>query len=211
MEGINMENWIINFMEQFGYLGTFLMILLENVFPPIPSEVILTFGGFMTTNTDMTVIGVVTSATAGSVTGAAILYGIGRLLNVNKLEKIISRFGNILRVKVSDIQKANSWFARYGYKAIFLCRMIPLVRSLISIPAGMGNMKFNFFLLYTTAGTLIWNIVLVSAGAILGESWQSVLDFMNVYSSITYTILGLTFFVFCVLWLLKRKRNLKIS
>ncbi|KZL89284.1 DedA family protein [Clostridium magnum] len=206
-----MENWIINFMEQFGYLGTFLMILLENVFPPIPSEVILTFGGFMTTNTDMTVIGVVTSATAGSVAGAAILYGIGRLLNVNKLEKIISCFGNILRVKVSDIQKANSWFARYGYKAIFFCRMIPLVRSLISIPAGMENMKFNLFLLYTTAGTLIWNIVLVSAGAILGESWQSVLDFMSVYSSITYTILGLTFFVFCVLWFLKRKRNLKIS
>lgn len=206
-----MENWIINFMEQFGYLGTFLMILLENVFPPIPSEVILTFGGFMTTNTDMTVIGVVTSATAGSVAGAAILYGIGRLLNVNKLEKIISRFGNILRVKVSDIQKANSWFARYGYKAIFFCRMIPLVRSLISIPAGMANMKFNLFLLYTTAGTLIWNIVLVSAGAMLGESWQSVLDFMNVYSSITYTILGLTFVVFCALWFLKRKRNLKIS
>lgn len=211
MEGNNMENWIINFMEQFGYLGTFLMILLENVFPPIPSEVILTFGGFMTTNTDMTVIGVVTSATAGSVAGAAILYGIGRLLNVNKLEKIISRFGNILRVKVSDIQKANSWFARYGYKAIFFCRMIPLVRSLISIPAGMANMKFNLFLLYTTAGTLIWNIVLVSAGAILGESWQSVLDFMNVYSSITYTILGLAFVVFCALWFLKRKRNLKIS
>lgn len=211
MEGTNMENWIINFMEQFGYLGTFLMILLENVFPPIPSEVILTFGGFMTTNTDMTVIGVVTSATAGSVAGAAILYGIGRLLNVNKLEKIISRFGNILRVKVSDIQKANSWFARYGYKAIFFCRMIPLVRSLISIPAGMANMKFNLFLLYTTAGTLIWNIVLVSAGAMLGESWQSVLDFMNVYSSITYTILGLTFVVFCALWFLKRKRNLKIS
>lgn len=211
MEGNNMENWIINFMEQFGYLGTFLMILLENVFPPIPSEVILTFGGFMTTNTDMTVIGVVTSATAGSVAGAAILYGIGRLLNVNKLEKIISRFGNILRVKVSDIQKANSWFARYGYKAIFFCRMIPLVRSLISIPAGMANMKFNLFLLYTTAGTLIWNIVLVSVGAILGESWQSVLDFMNVYSSITYTILGLAFVVFCALWFLKRKRNLKIS
>lgn len=206
-----MESWIINFMEHFGYLGTFLMILLENVFPPIPSEVILTFGGFMTTNTGMTVVGVVTSATAGSVAGAIILYGIGRLLNVNKLEKIINRFGNILRVKVSDIQKANSWFNRYGYKAIFFCRMIPLVRSLISIPAGMANMKFNFFLLYTTIGTLIWNIVLVSAGAVLGESWQSVLGFMDVYSNITYTILGIAIFIFCVIWYFKKKRDLKVS
>jgi membrane protein DedA with SNARE-associated domain len=133
------------------------------------------------------------------------------MLNVNKLEKIISRFGNILRVKVSDIQKTNSWFTRYGYKAIFFCRMIPLVRSLISIPAGMANMKFNQFLLYTTAGTLIWNIVLVYAGAVLGESWETVLGFMDVYSSITYTILGIAIATFYVIWFLRRKRNIKLS
>ncbi len=206
-----MQQWIINFMEHFGYLGTFLMILLENVFPPIPSEVILTFGGFMTTNTDMTIIGVVTSATFGSVAGAVVLYGIGRMINVNKLEKIISRFGHILRIKVSDIQKANSWCTRYGYKAIFLCRMIPLVRSLISIPAGMVSMKFNIFLIYTTVGTMIWNIALVSAGAILGESWQSILGFMDVYSNIIYAILGLVIIAFCTIWFLKKKRILKIS
>jgi membrane protein DedA with SNARE-associated domain len=204
-----MESLIINFMEHFGYFGTFLMILLENVFPPIPSEVILTFGGFMTTNTSMTVIGVVTSATAGSVAGAVVLYGIGRLFNVNKLEKIISRFGHILRIKVSDIDKANSWFTRYGYKAIFLCRMIPLIRSLISVPAGMANMKFNFFIIYTTAGTLIWNIILVSAGAVLGESWEKILGFMDVYSNITYAILGLVLVIFGVLWFYKRKPNFK--
>ena len=208
---INMQQWIINFMESFGYLGTFLMILLENVFPPIPSEVILTFGGFMTTNTSMTVIGVVISATVGSVAGAVILYGIGRLLNVNRLEKIISRFGHILRVKARDIQKANSWFSRYGYKTIFFCRMIPLVRSLISIPAGMANMKFNLFLLYTTVGTLIWNIALVSAGAVLGGSWQSVLGFMDVYSNIIYAILGLAIVTLSFIGFLKRKGNLKIS
>jgi len=206
-----MQQWIINFMESFGYLGTFLMILLENVFPPIPSEVILTFGGFMTTNTSMTVIGVVISATVGSVAGAVILYGIGRLLNVNRLEKIISRFGHILRVKARDIQKANSWFSRYGYKTIFFCRMIPLVRSLISIPAGMANMKFNLFLLYTTVGTLIWNIALVSAGAVLGGSWQSVLGFMDVYSNIIYAILGLAIVTLSFIGFLKRKGNLKIS
>jgi LPXTG-motif cell wall-anchored protein len=198
-------------MEQFGYLGTFLMILLENVFPPIPSEVILTFGGFMTTNTSMTIIGIVTSATAGSVLGAIILYGIGHLLNVQRLENIVNRWGHILRIKVSDIHKANSWFNRYGYRTIFFCRMIPLVRSLISIPAGMANMKFSLFVLYTTAGTLIWNIVLVCAGAILGESWETILDFMDIYSNIAYTILGLVLVIFISLLFLRRRRKVKTS
>lgn len=206
-----MENWIIHFMEQFGYLGTFLMILLENVFPPIPSEVVLTFGGFMTTNTSLTIIGVVASATAGSVLGAIILYGIGRLLNVNTLEKIINRFGRILRVKVSDIHRANAWFNRYGYTTIFFCRMVPLVRSLISIPAGMANMKFSLFVLYTTLGTLIWNIALVYAGAALSESWTEILDFMDVYSNITLAVLGLIFIIFCILWFIKRKRSQKVD
>jgi membrane protein DedA with SNARE-associated domain len=206
-----MQSWIINFMEHFGYLGTFLMILLENIFPPIPSEVILTFGGFMTTNTGMTVLGVVTSATAGSVAGAGMLYGIGKLLNVQKLEKLINRYGHILRLKVSDIHKANSWFNRYGYGTIFFCRMVPLVRSLISIPAGMANMKFSLFLLYTTAGTLIWNIVLVSAGAALGESWGDILEFMDVYSHITYTILGIVIVIFSIVFIIKRKHSLNAS
>ncbi|MDF2506041.1 DedA family protein [Clostridium sp.] len=206
-----MQIWITNFMEQFGYLGTFLMILLENVFPPIPSEVILTFGGFMTTNTSMTIIGIVTSATAGSVLGAIILYGIGHLLNVQRLENIVNRWGHILRIKVSDIHKANSWFNRYGYRTIFFCRMIPLVRSLISIPAGMANMKFSLFVLYTTAGTLIWNIVLVCAGAILGESWETILDFMDIYSNIAYTILGLVLVIFISLLFLRRRRKVKTS
>lgn len=206
-----MENWIINFMEQFGYLGTFLMILLENVFPPIPSEVILTFGGFMTTNTGLTVFGVITSATAGSVAGAIVLYGIGKLFNVDKLEKIINKYGHILRVKVSDIDKANSWFNRYGYATIFFCRMVPLIRSLISLPAGMANMKFSLFVIYTALGTLIWNIILVCAGAVLGDSWGNILSLMDVYSNITYVILILAFMIFAASWLIKRKRSKKIS
>lgn len=203
-----MQSWITNFMENFGYLGTFLMILLENVFPPIPSEVVLTFGGFMTTTTKITVTGVVLSATAGSVAGAIVLYGIGRLLNVNKLEKIIERWGHILKIKISDLHRANSWFDRYGNRTIFFCRMIPLIRSLISIPAGMANMKFSFFVIYTTAGTLIWNIILVSAGAVLGNSWEKVVDIMDTYSTITYSLLGLAF-VFVVIWFYKKNTKSK--
>ena len=144
-----MENWITQFMEQYGYIGVFLMIALENVFPPIPSELILPFGGFMTTQpTGMTVPGVVIAATAGSVVGAVILYGIGLLLDVERLEKIIDRWGHILRITKEDIHKADAWFDKYGIWTVLFCRMVPLIRSLISIPAGMSNMKFSLFIIF---------------------------------------------------------------
>ena len=202
-----MQNWITHFMEQFGYFGIFLMIALENVFPPIPSEVILTFGGFMTTYTDLTVPGVILAATLGSVIGAVILYGIGLLLDVERLEKIIDRWGHILRVKKEDIRKADSWFDKYGYWTVFFCRMIPLIRSLISIPAGMSNMKFGMFLLFTTLGTLIWNVVLVSLGALLGDSWEDILAFMDVYSNIAYAVIAVAAVVFVVLFIRKWKKS----
>jgi membrane protein DedA with SNARE-associated domain len=173
-------------MEKFGYIGTFLLILLENVFPPIPSEVILTFGGFMTTSTSMTVIGTIIAATIGSLLGAVILYYIGHILNRERLDVIVKKYGHILRLKLSDLDKADAWFDKYGYRTIFFCRMVPILRSLISIPAGMAEMKFNLFLLYTTLGTLIWNTALVTAGAMLGENWEKVLEFMDVYSNIAY-------------------------
>ena len=199
-----MENWITQFMEQYGYLGVFLMIALENVFPPIPSEIILPFGGFMTTYTSMTVTGVVIASTAGSVVGAMILYGIGLLLDVERLEKIIDRFGNILRVTKEDIHKADAWFDKYGIWTVLFCRMVPLIRSLISIPAGMSNMKFWLFIVFTTAGTLIWNIILVSVGAALGENWDRILEFMDIYSNIAYTIIGLGIIIFLVYFFNKK-------
>lgn len=206
-----MKDWITQLMENFGYFGTFLLIALENIFPPIPSEVILTFGGFMTTRTEMTILGVVAYATAGSTAGAIILYGIGRLLNIDRLEKIIGRWGHILRVRIEDVHKANNWFNRYGYLTIFFCRMIPLIRSLISIPAGISNMKFRVFLPLTIAGTLIWNIILVWAGASLGESWEEVLRFMDIYSNITYTGIGLSTIVFATIWISKRRQKIKVK
>jgi len=202
-----MQTWIITFMENFGYLGTFLLILLENVFPPIPSEVILTFGGFMTTNTNMTIVGVVLSATLGSVSGAFILYKIGNIVNVTKLESIVKRWGHILRLKIEDIQKTDTWFHRYGNKAVFFCRMVPIVRSLISIPAGMYKMELKTFLLYTTAGTLIWNIILVSAGAVLGEAWEKILIFMDMYSTIIYIILFVAVIALLLFKFFHKKNN----
>lgn len=199
-----MQEWIVEVMEQYGYIGIFLMIALENVFPPIPSEVILTFGGFMTTYTNLTVPGVVVFATAGSVAGAIILYGVGRLLNVERLESIVDRWGRILRVTKEDLHRASDWFNRYGYWTVLFCRMVPLVRSLISIPAGMSKMNFRLFLLFTIIGTALWNVILVSIGAILGESWDEILAFMDVYSHITYAVIGLSVVVFA-LWFYRKK------
>lgn len=201
-----MQNWITDFMEQWGYIGVFLMIALENIFPPIPSEIILPFGGFMTTYTSMTVPGVVIVSTAGSVFGAILLYGIGLLLDVERLEKIVERWGSILRVTKKDIWKADAWFDRYGIWTVLFCRMVPLVRSLISIPAGMSNMKFGIFIVFTFIGTLIWNIILVTVGAALGDNWEKITHFIEIYSNVAYTIIGIGLVVFLILYFRKKRK-----
>ncbi|MDF2904435.1 MAG: hypothetical protein K0S25_2073 [Bacillus sp. (in: firmicutes)] len=201
-----MESWITHFMEQYGYLGVFLLMFLENVFPPIPSELILTFGGFMTTYSDMNILGVIFAATGGSVLGAVILYGVGLLIDVERLLKIIDKWGKYLRIKQKDILKADDWFDRRGYWTVLFCRMIPFVRSIISIPAGMSNMKFLLFLFFTTVGTLIWNLFLVTAGALLGKSWDKVLYYMGIYSNIIYCILGVLVFVYLIITFKKKRK-----
>lgn len=203
-----MNNWITEFMEQFGYFGVFLLIALENVFPPIPSEVILTFGGFMTTYTNLTVPGVIIVSTLGSVLGAVILYGVGYLVNVDRLEGWIDRYGRFLRLKKEDIRRADRWFERYGYWTVLFCRMVPLIRSLISVPAGMAKMKFGLFLLFTTIGTLIWNVALVWVGAAVGGSWEQIVDFMDVYSNFAYIVIAIGGIGLLLMWLRKRRNNI---
>ncbi|EBK2059954.1 DedA family protein [Paenibacillus timonensis] len=202
-----MENWITEIMNSYGYMGIFLLIMLENIFPPIPSEVILTFGGFMTTTTNMGVLGVVVASTAGSVAGAVILYAIGMLINVNRLEKIVDKWGHILRLTRKDIYKAQSWFDRYGVWTVFFCRFIPLIRSLISIPAGMARMNFWLFFLLTTVGTMIWNVVLIKVGAAVGSSWHDIVNYMNIYSNIAYAILVVLFIILVVIYVKKKTKK----
>ncbi|MQW22185.1 MULTISPECIES: DedA family protein [unclassified Lactococcus] len=200
-----MQEMIIEIMNQFGYFGVAFLIMIENIFPPIPSEVILTFGGFMTTYTELGVWGVVIAATIGSVLGAAILYYIGYVLSVDRLETMISgKLGKILRLKKGDIRKAESWFMKRGYATIFFCRFIPLIRSLISIPAGSAKMKFPNFLLLTTLGTLIWNVVLVFLGRALGDNWESIAQILDNYSNITVMVLVVVF-IAAVFYFIKKR------
>ena len=185
-----MQNWIITIMNRFGYLGVAGLIGLENIFPPIPSEVILTFGGFLTTYTNLTFTGVVLASTVGSLIGAILLYGIGWILSYDKLCRILSgKTGKILHLYPEDIDKAVSWFDKKGNYTVFFCRFIPIVRSLISIPAGCAKMKMLPFLLLTTAGSFIWNTVLVYLGALAGKSWNKIAGYMDTYSTIVLIIL----------------------
>ncbi|HEX5350446.1 MAG TPA: DedA family protein [Trichococcus sp.] len=196
-------------MEQFGYLGVAFLIMIENLFPPIPSEVILTFGGFMTTTTELNIPLMIVAATIGAVVGAAILYGLGTLLDVERLDKIVDKYGNILRITHADIHKADSWFDRYGFWTVFFCRFVPLIRSLISLPAGMANMNFGLFLLFTTVGTVIWNTVLIYLGAAVGSQWETIVHYMDIYSNIAYVILGIIGIAVIIWYIRKRKQPVK--
>ena len=166
-----MQELIVSLMEQYGYGGIFFLIALENIFPPIPSEVILTFGGFLTTYTSLEVPGVVAAATFGSLAGAAVLYGAGMLLNKERLKKIVSgRAGKLLGLKAGDVEKADGWFQRTGCKAVFFCRCVPVVRSLISIPAGMVKMDFAKYTVSSVCGIFLWNLTFVGAGYFFGDA-----------------------------------------
>lgn len=185
-----MQELIIQIMNQFGYIGICLLILVENVFPPIPSEVILTFGGFMTTQTEMSVIGVILVSTIGSVLGAVILYLVGRLLNKDVIEKWLDgKVGKILRFKREDVEKANGWFEKKGKWTVLFCRCIPIVRSLISIPAGMSKMKFMPFIILTTIGSAVWNTVLVILGNVAGNSWEKISNVIDKFSDVILILL----------------------
>lgn len=186
-----MEQMMIDIINRFGYIGIAFLIAVENIFPPIPSEVILTFGGFMTTISGMNVWGVIISATIGSVAGALILYYLGRLLNGERLERLFeSKLGKRLHLKKEDVHKAEEWFSRHGNKTVFFCRFIPLIRSLISIPAGAAEMKMGVFLLLTATGTAIWNVVLVFLGKFAGDTWGTIVQYFDMYSLIAVGILA---------------------
>lgn len=206
-----MQEIIINIMENFGYIGIFLLIMVENIFPPIPSEVILLFGGFMTSVSELTVIGVIISSTLGSLLGAIILYYVGKIFNKERLTKIVEgRIGKILHLNGDDIDKANSWFNEKGLKTVFFCRFIPVLRSLISIPAGMNEMKMSKFLIYTIIGSIIWNTVLTLLGYAFGSKWESILKIFDTYSSFV-TIILVLIFIGGLLYLFTKKKSKKYS
>ena len=199
-----MQDFIINAMNQWGYLGVFLLIAIENIFPPIPSEVILLFGGALTAAAlggKLSIFWMIVAATLASLAGAILLYYIGKILKAERLKRIVSgRVGKVLRLKPADIDRADKWFDEKGNITVFICRCVPLLRSLISIPAGMSEMPMGKFILYTVVGSAIWNTILVTIGHNLGNNWESILGFFDNFSHLVVAICVVVAVVVLVWW-----------
>ncbi|SHI65709.1 DedA family protein [Parasporobacterium paucivorans] len=205
-----MQEFIIHIMNQFGYLGIAFISALENVFPVIPSEVTLTFGGFMTTYSNLTILGVIITATIGSWLGSVVLYGIGRFLSAERLGKIMEgKIGRVLHLKKEDVMKSCDWFNSKGRGTVLICRCIPVVRCLISLPAGMAKMNLWFFSVMTIIGSLVWNTLLVNFGALAGSSWEKIVSGAGEYTKITVVVIGLAFIIAAALFLKKRSGGSK--
>ncbi|WP_189250364.1 DedA family protein [Streptosporangium pseudovulgare] len=196
--------WAVSLMETLGAPGAGLAIALENLFPPLPSEVILPLAGFTASKGDMTLFEAIFWTTLGSVVGAVALYGVGALLGRARVVAIARR---LPLVDVSDIEKTEAWFARHGRRTVFFGRMIPIFRSLISIPAGVERMPVPVFLVLTTLGSLIWNTVFVMAGYLLGENWELVEGYAGILSKAVLGVVALAVVVFVVVRLRRRGRH----
>lgn len=200
-----MNHWILQLMGTYGYVGIAFLIMLENIFPPLPSEAILTFAGFLTTYTTLHIPGAVLSATLGSLLGAICLYALGKLLSPLRMETLLSGpVGKTLHLKKEDMQKAMDWFDSRGNYTVFLCRFIPIVRSLISIPAGMANMNIPRFLWLTLWGSLLWNTILISLGAFAGASWQKAARYFGNYTRAAKMVLLIFLFTGLLLFFYRR-------
>lgn len=200
-----MQEFMIYIMNTYGYLGVCFLIAVENLFPPIPSEVILTFGGFMTTYTRLTVPGVVIFSTLGSTIGALVLYRVGMALTPEKLESLTNgRLFRLLGFEKEDVEETIGWFEKRGKKAILFGRCIPIIRSLVSVPAGMAEIEIPLFLIYTVIGSTVWNIILVSLGAALGASWETVLVYLEQYSAVIRVLLAAGITVWLIRFIRKK-------
>ncbi|WDV51389.1 DedA family protein [Streptomyces coeruleorubidus] len=196
--------WVNDLMDALGAPGAGLAIALENLFPPLPSEVILPLAGFAASSGRMSLLAVLLWTTAGSVIGALALYGVGALLGRDRTVAIAAR---LPLVKVADIEKTEAWFLRHGTKAVFFGRMVPIFRSLISVPAGVERMRLPVFLALTTLGSAIWNTVFVLAGYALGANWHEVTAVVSTYSKVVLALAALAVAVFAGARLLKRPRG----
>lgn len=199
-----MTEWIISIMEQLGYFGIALLMFLDNVFPPIPSEIIMPSAGLAASKGQLVLTGVIIAGSLGSIMAAALLYWIGRKIPQHILLNGVERYGKYLFIKAEDVQKSLNWFEKYGHRIVFFGRMIPAVRSLISIPAGISGMPFWKFILYSSLGTVIWTTFLASVGFYFGEN-QALMQ--QIFSRVSHVMI--TIVVALIFWILYRRYKRK--
>lgn len=198
-------------MNTLGYWGIGILMFLENLFPPIPSELIMPLAGFTISQGKMTAGGAIAAGVIGTMLGALPWYYIGHFLGEKRLYKLADRYGKWLGITGEDISRAKGWFDRHGGKAVFLCRLVPGVRTLISIPAGISAMPMLPFLLYSTVGTFLWVSFLTGAGYLLGKNYALVDDYLGPVSKIILALLILAFgFWIGQRWLKNRQKKRRL-
>ncbi len=195
-----MTEWITDTLAQTGYLGILLLMIAENLFPPIPSELVMPFAGFTAARGELHIVGVILAGTLGSVLGALPWYYAGRFIGQQRLEKLAARHGRWLTVSPEEVRSATQWFERHCGKSVLLGRMVPTVRTLISVPAGITGMGLTPFLLYTTTGTLLWTGMLASAGYALEAQYQQVGAYLDPVATAVLVLIVLTYLYRIVTW-----------
>jgi len=178
-----MADWITQALEQFGYLGVFLLMLAENLFPPIPSEIVMPLAGYAAVQGERSLIGVILAGSLGSLAGAAFWFWVGRQFGVVRLQALAARFGRWLTLSPRDIEYATRWFERHGPVAVLLGRLVPAVRTLISVPAGVLGMRWGRFLAYTSVGTVAWTALLGWLGYVLAAQYEQVGEWIDPVSN----------------------------
>lgn len=198
-----LTGWVAGVIDALGALGVGLLVALENIVPPIPSEIVLAMAGYLAGEGRVNVVLVTVAATAGSVVGALALYWVGATLGEERLKRWLDR---VPLVELDDLEKADRWFDRYGGWAVFLGRMVPVVRSLVSVPAGADRMPLGRFLTLTTLGSGIWNSIFVGLGYALGSRWNQIDRYNTWFDLAIFTFFGVTI----VIWVTKRLRRRRV-
>ena len=175
--------WIEELILAIGYPGIVLVMAIENVFPPIPSEAVLPFAGALAADGELSFWGAVAAGTAGSVLGAVVLYAVGYVAHEAGVRRLVAAYGRYVFISEHDLDRAAGWFERYGEAVIFFGRLIPIIRSIVSVPAGYTRMNPVRFLLYTTLGTALWSLLLTYAGWVLGENWETIREYTGPYEN----------------------------
>jgi len=198
--------WVEQIISSMGYVGLYLVMFLENVFPPIPSEVVLPLAGSLTLTGRFSIFWITVIGMMGSLTGAFLFYGLGKWLGEPRVRTIIEKYGRYALLSTNDLDRSLEWFDKYDDWVIFFSRMVPIVRSLISIPAGIASMNITKFSFYTILGTALWSFLLALGGRLLGEQWPLIAEFINTYQNIVLGIAIAAVLLFIGSRLLKKKK-----
>lgn len=211
LDSMDLFLFFSDLVGKLGYAGVALTMFIESVFPPIPSELVLPFAGFAAAQGHMTLWGAYVAATLGAMAGAVFWYTAGRSIGIEVLNRMIAGWGKPFGLRLRDVEKAQEWFYVHGTKAVFFGRMIPGIRSLISVPAGLSKMPFWLFMTWSAIGTALWSIVLITAGYFLGDNYDKVAHIVDPLSKIVLVIVVVGGLGFLAWRLLKTSSEVQIE